>query len=56
MQTGAVDDVENVPHFMGINSHRKPLARAVEEMGFAMVHFELDPGESFSGGFHTHHD
>ncbi|MEF8809193.1 cupin domain-containing protein [Natronomonas sp.] len=56
METGAVDDVENVPHFMGINSHRKPLSRAVESMGFAMVYFELEPGETFSGGLHTHHD
>lgn len=56
METKAIDDVETVPHFMGINSHRKPLSRAIEEMGFAMVYFELEPGESFSGGLHTHHD
>ena len=56
METKAIEDVETVPHFMGINSHRKPLSRAIEEMGFAMVYFELEPGESFSGGLHTHHD
>lgn len=56
MKQQAIDDVETVPHFMGINSHRKPLSRAIEEMGFAMVYFELEPGESFSGGLHTHHD
>lgn len=56
MQKRAIDDVEDVPHFMGINSRRKPLSRAIEGMGFAMVHFELDPGEAFSGGLHTHHD
>ena len=56
MQQVSIDDVENVPHFMGINSHRKPLSRAIDGMGFAMVYFELDPGESFSGGLHTHRD
>ncbi|OLZ39492.1 hypothetical protein A6E15_00175 [Natrinema saccharevitans] len=56
MEKRSVDEIENVPHFMGINSRRKPLSRAIEEMGFAMVHFELEPGESFSGGHHTHHD
>ncbi|MFB6205770.1 MAG: cupin domain-containing protein [Haloglomus sp.] len=56
MRKQAIDDVSTVPHFMGINSHRKPLSRAIDEMGFAMVHFELAPGEAFSGGLHTHHD
>jgi mannose-6-phosphate isomerase-like protein (cupin superfamily) len=56
METIDIDDVEAVPHFMGANSHRKPLARTVEGMGFACTYLELDPGESFSGGLHTHTD
>jgi len=39
---------------MGANTVRKPLSRAIEAMGFAMTYFELAPGESFSGGLHTH--
>lgn len=56
MEKHAIEDVENVPHSMGINSHRKPLSRTIEETGFAMGHFELEPGEPFSGGLHTHQD
>lgn len=56
MQKVTVDDVETVPHFMGVNSQRRPLSRAIEGIDFAMTHLELDPGERFSGGLHTHHD
>jgi len=56
MDRTSLDDVERVPHFMGVNSHRKPLARALDGLGFAVTYFELDPGESFSGGLHTHTD
>lgn len=38
---------------MGANTHRKPLSRAIEAMGFATTHLELDPGETFSGGLHV---
>lgn len=56
MEHVSIDEIEAVPHFLGANSHRKPLARAVDGMGFACTYFELDPGESFSGGLHTHTD
>jgi len=56
MQKVAIEDVETVPHFMGANTTRRPLSRAIEEMGFATTYFELDAGEAFSGGLHTHHD
>jgi uncharacterized cupin superfamily protein len=56
METVDIDDIDAVPHFLGANSHRKPLARAVEEMDFACTYFELEPGDSFSGGLHTHTD
>lgn len=51
-----VDEVEDEPHVMGVNSTRRPLAAETEEMTFAMTYFELDPGEAFGGGPHTHHD
>jgi uncharacterized cupin superfamily protein len=56
MDRTALDDVEQVPHFMGVNSDRRPLAQALDGMGFAVTYFELDPGEAFSGGLHTHTD
>lgn len=56
MEHVSIDEIGSVPHFMGANTHRKPLARAVEAMGFACTYLELDPGESFSGGLHTHTD
>lgn len=56
MQTVSIDELDDVPHFMGANTVRKPLSRVVEGMGFSMNYFELDTGEGFSGGLHTHHD
>jgi uncharacterized cupin superfamily protein len=56
MQQLDLDDVEQVPHFMGANEDRRPLSRAIDAMGFAATYLELDPGESFSGGLHTHTD
>ncbi|GAA0215894.1 cupin domain-containing protein [Halobaculum roseum] len=54
MQRLSVDAVETVPHLMGANSNRRPISRAVEGMDFAMVFFELQPGEAFSGAPHKH--
>lgn len=56
MQRHALADIENEPHPMGVNTVRKPLSKAFSLDQFASVYFELDPGESFSGGLHTHHD
>jgi uncharacterized cupin superfamily protein len=56
MERVSIDEVDAVPHFMGANTHRKPLSRAIEGMGFAATYLELDPGEAFSGGLHTHTD
>ena len=56
MQKVTIEDIEAVPHFMGANTVRRPLAREIEGMDFAMTYFELDSGEAFSGGLHTHHD
>lgn len=41
---------------MGVNSARRPVSDVLGTEGVAVVHYELDPGESFSGGLHTHHD
>lgn len=56
MEKLSLNDVDVVPHFMGINSDRRPLASVIEELGFAATYLELEPGEAFSGGLHTHRD
>ncbi|MFB6117682.1 cupin domain-containing protein [Halosegnis sp.] len=56
MQHVDLDELERIPHFMGVNSDRRPLARAIDAMGFAATYLELEPGEAFSGGPHTHTD
>jgi hypothetical protein len=56
MEKVAIDDIptENSP--LGVHSLRKPVSSALGTEHFAMNYFELQPGESFSGGLHTHHD
>jgi len=56
MEKVSIDDVETVPHFMGANTNRKPLSRAIDGLGFATTYLELEPGEAFSGGLHAHTD
>lgn len=56
MEKVSIDDVDAVPHWMGANTNRRPLSRAIEGMGFATTYLELEPGEAFSGGLHTHTD
>lgn len=56
MEKVTVEEIENEPHPMGVNTVRKPISDALDADEAAVVHYELDPGESFSGGLHTHHD
>lgn len=41
---------------MGINSVRRYVSDALATEHLAIVYYELEPGERFSGGLHTHHD
>ncbi|PSP99732.1 cupin [Halobacteriales archaeon QS_4_70_19] len=56
MEKVAIDDVETRNSPLGVHSLRKPVSSALGTEHFAMNYFELEPGESFSGGLHTHHD
>jgi len=56
MEKVTIDDIEEEPHPMGVNTHRHPVSDVLGTEDVAIVHFDLDPGESFSGGLHTHHD
>ncbi|WP_115865005.1 cupin domain-containing protein [Halorussus litoreus] len=56
MEKVAVEDVDNERNPMKVHSVRKPVSRALGTTDFAMNYFELEPGESFSGGLHRHND
>ena len=56
MEKAAVDEVDIRNNPLGVHSVRRPVSRALGTTDFAMNYFELEPGESFSGGLHTHHD
>lgn len=52
----ALSDIENVPNPLQVHEVRKPISMVLGTTDFAMNYFELQSGESFSGGTHTHHD
>ncbi|MFC6769138.1 cupin domain-containing protein [Natrinema soli] len=56
MEKVAIDDVDIETNPMDVHSIRRPVSDALGFSDFAMNYFELEPGESFSGGLHTHHD
>jgi quercetin dioxygenase-like cupin family protein len=56
MEKVAIEDVDKELNPMGVHSDRRPVSRELGTEHFAMNYFELQSGESFSGGLHTHHD
>ncbi|NEU58288.1 cupin domain-containing protein [Halorussus sp. MSC15.2] len=56
MEKVAIEAVENERNPMKVHSVRKPVSRALGTDHFAMNYFELESGESFSGGLHRHND
>ncbi len=56
MEKVALDDVRIQNNPLGVHSVRKPVSDALGTADFAFNYFELEPGESFSGGMHRHHD
>ncbi|QSG04305.1 cupin domain-containing protein [Natranaeroarchaeum sulfidigenes] len=56
MEKVRIDDVENELSPLGVHSVRKPVSDTLGTTDFAMNYFELESGESFSGGLHAHHD
>ena len=56
MKKSTIEDVDHVPHPIGINTVRKPVSEALGTTDFALVYHELEPGEAFSAGLHTHYD
>ncbi|MFC7236044.1 cupin domain-containing protein [Halosegnis marinus] len=56
MKKTAIDDVDVQNNPLGVHSERRPVSAVLGTEDFAMNFFRLQPGESFSGGLHTHHD
>ncbi|WP_181692957.1 cupin domain-containing protein [Natronomonas sp. LN261] len=56
MHKATIDEIDSESHPGEIYSIRRPVSDAVDAEHLAMNYFELEPGESFSGGLHTHHD
>lgn len=56
MERVTIEDIEREPHPMGVNRERRNVTDALDADHMTAVHYELEPGESFSGGLHTHHD
>jgi uncharacterized cupin superfamily protein len=51
MEKVSVDDLENEPRVADVQKH---LTEPLGLSDMAMNYYELEPGESFSGGMHTH--
>ena len=56
MEKVEIDEVRNEVNPMEVHEVRRPVSDALGTDHFAMNYFELEPGDSFSGGLHTHHD
>lgn len=56
MRKVTIDDIDNQRSPLGVHSVRRPVSDELGTEHFAMNYFELEAGESFSGGLHTHHD
>ena len=56
MEKVTVDDVRNEVNPLQVHDVRRPVSDALGTDHFAMNYFELEPGDSFSGGLHTHND
>lgn len=56
MEKAAIEDVPVERNPLQVHDVRKPVSRELGTEHFAANYFELEPGGSFSGGLHRHHD
>lgn len=56
MEQVAIDEVDIEINPLRVHEVRRPVSDALGTTDVAMNYFELQPGESFSGGLHTHVD
>lgn len=56
MERTEIASVSNTANPAGNHSVRRAISPAVDASDVALVRYELEPGESLSGGLHTHYD
>lgn len=56
MEKATISELSHVEHPMGINSVRRSITDALDAESVAITYYELEPGEAFSAGLHTHYD
>lgn len=56
MERVSVDDLDLFDHPVPSVPGGRPVGDALGVEGFAMNHYDLAPGETLSGGMHTHED
>ncbi len=56
MERVTVDDLDVFEHPVPTAPGGRPVGEALGVEGFAMKHYDLQPGETLSGGMHTHED
>ena len=56
MEKVSIDEVRNEVNPLQVHEVRRPVSDELGTEHVAMNYFELEPGDSFSGGLHTHHD
>lgn len=56
METAELDAIDGTAHPIETASVIRSIGDAVDAQDVALVYYELEPGEAFSGALHTHHD
>jgi uncharacterized cupin superfamily protein len=56
MERVTVNEIEHVGHPADVNTVRRSISDALGATDVTMIYYELEPGDSFSGGLHRHHD
>ena len=56
MDRTTISEIEHVGHPADVNTVRRSISDALGATDVTMIYYELEPGDSFSGGLHRHHD
>ncbi len=54
MEKVDIDELGQAP--LSGPTDRRPVSEALGATAFVLMYYELEPGDGFSGGYHTHHD
>lgn len=56
MEKSGLEEMDDIPNPMGVNTVRNSITGAVGAEEVAVTRYQLAPGEAFSAGLHTHRD